>query len=275
MPPRVPPAYNPRPRLRGNALSRRPPRDQLSPGQVMKGEGTPAVSTFDSDSKERTREPMGTTATETGSTFKPCPAGVHDATCVVVADIGTHLKDYPDGKKEKHRVLLAWEIDDLRTDDDEPFIVTRQFNLSLHENSGLRPFLEAWRGRSFTEKELHAFDVKNVLGAPCQLNVVHQKSDKNGQTYANASSAIPLGKKSARPTPTLALLHVDLDEHREIDPTWPKYVSNAIRKSEDFRRGLIADPPSEEDDNRPTGVGAAMGPDPNPDGAEDDDPPPF
>jgi hypothetical protein len=49
----------------------------------------------------------------------------------------------------------------------------------------MRKDLEAWRGAKFTEADFGpgGFDVRNLLGVPCTLTIVHSERDNN--TYAN------------------------------------------------------------------------------------------
>mgnify|MGYP000061752754 FL=1 len=45
--------------------------------------------------------------------------------------------------------------------------------MSLNENSALHKDLKSWRGKSFTEAELKSFDMANILGVNCDLEVEH------------------------------------------------------------------------------------------------------
>lgn len=72
-------------------------------------------------------------------------------------------------------------------------MVVSQYTLSLNSKAKLRQHLEAWRGRKFSGEELKGFDLEKLLGANCQLQIVHSLSD-NGRTYANVQAIVPLGK---------------------------------------------------------------------------------
>ena len=49
----------------------------------------------------------------------------------------------------------------------------REYTMSLNENSALHKDLKSWRGKSFTEQELKAFDLTKILGVSCDLEVEH------------------------------------------------------------------------------------------------------
>ena len=77
--------------------------------------------------------------------------------------------------------------------DGKPFLIKRDYRASLHEKAGLRKDLEAWRGRPFTPTELLGFDLENVVGVPCTLNVI-QKAGSKGGIFSNIAGIMPLAK---------------------------------------------------------------------------------
>ena len=107
-----------------------------------------------------------------GSDFEQLAVGQYNATCYRVIDIGTHNETYEGETSKKHSVLLQWELD-KKMADDRPFSVTAQYNLSLHEKAKLRQHLTSWRQKQFTEEELSGFDLTNVLGLTCKLDIGH------------------------------------------------------------------------------------------------------
>lgn len=124
-----------------------------------------------------------------GTKFQPAPAGSHAAVCCDVRDLGILDVTWQGKQKKQHKILVSWQIDEPR-DDGKPYMVSKRYTLSLHEKAGLRKDLESWRGRAFTEAELHQFDVETVVGKPCLLNVMHKVS--GGDTYANVAGIGPL-----------------------------------------------------------------------------------
>ena len=171
-------------------------------------------------------------------TAKPVSAGLHNAVCYEVVDMGTHYDEKYD--KHKHEIQLGWEIPEERItverdgqDVDLPRAVWRRFTLSLHEKGNLRPFLEGWRGRPFTNEELDGFDLKNVLGAPCQLQVMHRNHD--GKTYANVSSALPLPKGTQGAECENEPLWFAIEEGNPIPDSLPKWMQEYIAEAEEFK----------------------------------------
>lgn len=134
---------------------------------------------------------IASTKGENGATFQPAPAGVHQAVCVDVVDLGVLDVTWQGQTKRQHKVNLAWQINEDR-DDGKPFLVFKRYTLSLHEKAGLRKDLESWRGRKFTREEEMGFDLESIIGANCLLNVTH--NEVGDRTYANVVSIMPLAK---------------------------------------------------------------------------------
>lgn len=128
-----------------------------------------------------------------GADFSPAPAGTHQGVCCDVVDLGVQELNFNGQISHKHQIRIMWQINE-QMEDGRPFIVSKKYNLSLHEKATLRKDLKAWRGRDFTEKELQGFDVETLIGANCMLAVSHSVSPSNGRTYANVDSVGPLMK---------------------------------------------------------------------------------
>jgi hypothetical protein len=127
-----------------------------------------------------------------GGDYKPAPAGAHVARCFRIVDLGTQETTFKGETKHQHQILVTWELPtNLMTEGEsngKPYTVNQRFTASLSEKATLRKVLESWRGRKFTPAELAGFDLANILGKPCLLNVVH--TDKGERVYANIASVM-------------------------------------------------------------------------------------
>ena len=147
---------------------------------------------------------MAIIAKESTREWTQVPEGLHQAVCCDVIDLGLVKTEWG----EKPKVKLVFQIalfDDNGgelynpdfTEVDRRFEVNRPFGLSLSEKSLLRPFLEAWRGRKFTKEELSGFDLENLIGANCQVQIIHNITDQ-GRTFSNIQAIVPLGRGMAK-----------------------------------------------------------------------------
>jgi len=120
--------------------------------------------------------------------FPSVSAGVHKARCIKVIDLGTQKNDYQGQVSWKRTVLIIWETPEELDGEGKPMTISKFYNLSLHEKSKLSQDLVSWRGRPFTETEIKSFDISNLAGVACMLNVI----EKNGKSVI--SSVMPLAK---------------------------------------------------------------------------------
>jgi len=169
---------------------------------------------------------MLTLSATDSQTFELPPAGAVAARCSRILDLGSQESTFEGERREQRKVLLSWELAELRTEG-TPHHISRRFGLSLHEKAALRQFLVAWRGRQFTDDELKAFDLRKLAGAPCMLNVVHV--DRAGKQYANIASISPLPRGMVAPELTSKPLVLDLDA--EDAPAIIEQLSDSLQET--------------------------------------------
>ena len=137
------------------------------------------------------------------SNFTLTPAGNHIARCYSMIEIGTIEDEYQGEMKTLKKVRITWELP-LETkvfkpeNGEQPYSISKEYTLSMHEKANLRRDLESWRGKGFTETEAHRFDITKLLGVACMLNVIHKVS-KAGNDFAAISSITPLAKGTSCP----------------------------------------------------------------------------
>ena len=134
-----------------------------------------------------------------GGNFERCPAGMHLARCYRIIDLGTQKSEYMGQVKYQHKIVIGWEIHGMNDDgttiimqDGRPFSIFKNYTLSWSEKANLRLDLQSWRGKPFTQEEMRRFDLKNVLGAFCMLNVIDRPSADGSKTYSNVNGVTPV-----------------------------------------------------------------------------------
>lgn len=120
--------------------------------------------------------------------YDPAPEGLHQAVCVDEIDVG--MQDSPWG--QIHKIELRWQIEEINPKNGKPYLVVARYTASLNKKSNLCKHLEAWRGRKFTPEEKEGFDLANLIGVNCQLQIEHNVTE-NG-TYANIQAIVPVRK---------------------------------------------------------------------------------
>lgn len=183
--------------------------------------------------------------------FTPISEGVHTAICYAIIDLGEQYSEKYN--KTNQKIMITWEIpqETITVEGKEvPRSISKEYSLSLHEKSGLRKDLQAWRGRAFTDEELEGFDLRNVLGKGCQLQIIH--SDKGGKTYTNIASIMGLPKGMRVDPPANDIIYLDMTEDgfEELLAKIPNWIQEKVRSSDTYK-GITASghTGTEEDDD--------------------------
>jgi hypothetical protein len=132
------------------------------------------------------------------SNFVPVPSGTHLARCYRIIDLGTQKSEYQGEIKYQPKIMIQFEVhgedaegQPITTNKGEPMSISKNYTLSLHEKAGLRKDLQSWRGKEFTDQELKGFELKNLLGAWCMINVV-RRAGRDGKDYTNIEGIMPV-----------------------------------------------------------------------------------
>lgn len=213
------------------------------------------------------------------------PAGSHISRCVGLVVIGdvTSFNKIKGQNETKPKVSLEFELPEITHEYDgkeEPRIISRRYNLTLHENSALFADLCSWRGKKFTAEELKGFDLRNILGAPAMLNVTHETRD--GKEYANIANISPCHKSIVVPAAVTPLRKLGYGEDWswEVFEGLPKFLKELMMTTPQFKaiesqRPGGALPAAEAASVAKAEAPAAKSTTPAPVGEEDDNEMPF
>jgi hypothetical protein len=175
-----------------------------------------------------------------GSNYEPVEAGTYAARCYSMVYLGTLDEKFQGQEKTLKKVRLTFELPtELKVFKEEkgeqPCVLSKDFTLSMHEKSGLRKFLQNWRGKAFTEDEAKKFDITVLLGKPCMLSVIHKTSAANGKTYAEIAGVSTLMKGMAiaeqiNPTFEFSVLDWDTEKFEML----PQFLKDKVMKSHEY-----------------------------------------
>lgn len=171
-------------------------------------------------------------AKDAPKTIHLCPPGTYQAVCFDVWDLGNQKVSIQGHDKIQHKIMIAWELDELIKSDDEQngkrFRQYRKYTLSLNDKAALAKDLTGWRGQSFTAEEKKGFDIEGLVGGNCLLGLIHKES--GGKTYANIASVSGLPKNM----PTIA-------------PESPRAVPDWVKKLVEDGKTATTSAPEEAD----------------------------
>ena len=180
---------------------------------------------------------MTTKATGTGKDIDPIPSGMHHAICYAVVDIGTQEGMYG----PKPQLVVIWELPGERiqyekngVDVDLPRAYSQRYTLSIHEKSNLGQHLTGWRGRPFTAEEKAGFDVRNIAGVNCLMNLIHEPKEGGG-VRVKIASINPLPSTMPKKKAENPIVKYDIEEDGMCIPeTLPDWVKDEIKKSKEY-----------------------------------------
>lgn len=167
--------------------------------------------------------------------IEPTSEGLHAATCIAVVDLGHQYSKAYDTWQD--RLVLMFEIHDETIEIDgqeKPRVISKEYTKSLNPKATLLKDLESWRGKKFTEKELDGFNVGDVLGKPCQIQVLHVK--KETRTYANIASIVSWikGVDAPKSEIPLVLFDIEMENATEKLKELPAWLQKRIMESEEM-----------------------------------------
>lgn len=173
-----------------------------------------------------------------GSGYTPIEEGTYVASCFGLVDIGDEYSEQYD--KASPKFMILWELVGAGTTTvdgkERNRFISKTYTKAFSPKANIRKDLRAWRGREFTDEELKAFDMVNILGAPCQIQIIN--TSKDGKTYSNMGAIMNLPKGMPKPHPTHDTLYWDFQECAIGDAEWerlPQWIRNKIEASETYQ----------------------------------------
>lgn len=176
---------------------------------------------------------MSLFAKEAMERIPPLSEGVYEAVCSGLIDLGRQYSKQYD--RVNDQIRLVWDVlgETVKYGDKEsPRQVFSDLTVSLDEKSNMRKLLQSWRGKSFTTEELKGFDLRNVLGVGCQVQIIHKNTD-NG-VYGKVNTVIPLPKGKKPPSITPNVFDLSDDSTYAAFDTLPHYLQVRISGAEGF-----------------------------------------
>lgn len=164
-------------------------------------------------------------------------ASTYLAVCVGVVDIGEQKNETFNNYSSK--VIFIYEIPSERVDADgesKPRWLSETYTVSLNEKSNLAKMLLSWRGKAFTDAEMDGFDLTEMLGKPCQLQVLVVPK-KDGSPCNRIAGVFGIPKGFPIPSPENPLLKYDIaDGENDTFKQLPEWIRDRIAKSTEWQQ---------------------------------------
>ncbi len=195
---------------------------------------------------------MALTISESQKMERKLPeAGATVGVLFSIVDMGHLETNWDNQKKFTPKVRLSFELPEQvdefeveengkRTKVSKPMIVSIEQTRSLGEKASLRKLLEQWRGQTFTGVELKAFSLKNLLGKPAMLTLIH-KTSQAGRAYCAIAGASKLPKGMKAPASTINdTIYYEIEEGEGGQfADMPEWLQDKIRASKEFAGATV------------------------------------
>jgi hypothetical protein len=209
--------------------------------------------------------PDNVTAKKNKSDFIPHPAGQFTAQCVDVIDLGEKVVDFIG--KPKYLAQTCALV--FRTGEQNPVTnnvvdAAQEFTVSMGKKANLRKFLEAWRGKEYSDDEADEGVPVHKLVGQWALIQVGNKTSAGGNDYAYIISASMLPKVMREHLPAL--------EKYERAPYWADRKKKNDAEADAYRAVIGVDKSGHPIDELPSSHSGAIG---DEEGYEGEDSLPF
>lgn len=179
------------------------------------------------------------------------PVGTYLARCIGLIHIGTVKTEWQGEEKWLDKVRLTWELptelhEFKEGEDKKPFVVSREFTLSLGDKSNLYPIVRGMVG-DIPEEVRASFDVEELVGKTCLITITHEESQKG--KYALVTTTAPLMKGMTEP---LGINEYKVLTYEKWDKDYfnslPDFIKDKMKGSKQYKSKFGTDPRLPEDD---------------------------
>lgn len=167
--------------------------------------------------------------------YELVPAGSHPAICYGLIDLGTQQETYEGKPRVAHKIQLLFETPTLLNKEGKPHTIGAKLTCSDDPKATLTKWLIKWRGRDFTAEEKKTFKLVNIVGAGCQIEVIH-KEKKGGGTGDLIETVRKLGADVKMPPlsrPKLVFFIADWQQ--QVFDSLPQWMKNLIIQSPEYK----------------------------------------
>lgn len=168
------------------------------------------------------------------------PQGTHIARVIRFIELGTQKVEWKGEEKEQYKIWLDFELVDKthvfkEGEEPKPFVVGSKLTFSMGSKANLRKIVEGIIGVGLLDHEAEAFDIEQLLGKACLVNI--KNVTKNDKTYTNIETTTPLmegmtAKEAFNPITKLTFTSWS----KEIFESLPNFLKDQITASPQFNR---------------------------------------
>jgi len=177
------------------------------------------------------------------------PSGNHVGRIYQIVHIGTIPEEFEGKESYKDKVRITFELphethEFKEGEGEKPFSISQEYTVSMNEKAKLRQHIESMLGCALQEEEASAFEVTDLIGKVCMVNVSHKTSKTSGRKYAYISSLAPLPKGMEEPESVNEQKILDFNDNWSVElfETLPEFIREKIKGSREYKMKFDMEP---------------------------------
>lgn len=164
------------------------------------------------------------------------PEGTHVARVIGIIYLGTIKGSFGDN----YKVRITWELPTethvfKEGEEAKPFVVSKEMTLSMHSKSVLRPIVEGVLGVALKDEEAYAFDVDEILGKECLINIINEDKESGKYTEVKTTSKLLKGVTCPPAVNETKILSYDKWDE-DYFKTLPNFIKDKMSKTPEYRK---------------------------------------
>ena len=164
--------------------------------------------------------------------------GNYIATLYKIVYMGTVEGEYKGEHTSAYKINLTWELpSELKVwkegEEPKPVSVSKMYTLSVGKKASLRPILEGIVG-GMTDAEAADFDIDNLLGKSCLLNVTYGISETGKEKQNIMTSKLMKGMDIPAPFNKQVILSYD-NWDQDVYDTLPQFMKDEMAGTKEFK----------------------------------------
>ena len=164
--------------------------------------------------------------------------GNYIATVYRIIYIGTVDGEWKGQSISSYKVDITWELNNelkifKEGDEPKPVVLSKRYTLSMAPKANLRPIVEGIVG-GMSDAEAVNFDIDEILGKSCLLNVTHGVSETGKDFLKVQTSKLMKGMDAPKPfNPQKILSYQNWDE--ELFNSLPQFMKDDMVKTPEYK----------------------------------------
>ncbi len=164
--------------------------------------------------------------------------GNYPATLYKIVYMGTVDGEYKGEKTSAYKVNLTWELPTemkewKEGEGEKPVVVSKMYTLSMNNKANLRAIVEGMVG-GMTDSEAIDFDIDNLLGKTCLLNISYGVSETGKEKQNVSTSKLIKGMEAPKPFNKQIIVSYD-NWNEEAYQSLPQFMRDEMAKTLEYQ----------------------------------------